>query len=231
MSGWSGDLCDIPSCTPSDRCGAHGHCNTKARGELNQCICDKHWSGATCATSDADVQDLFAVSSEVAFGIEVVNPFESYVQPVPLKDAAYVAAILAESRVNYRQLLIAWNGGLLSIADNSIYQVNPYTGTSTILPLGSKVASNGVAIALTEVFHVMCIIQYELYLHGRQITPHYNRISYIWFVAILYHHKRYIIWMPQRYMHLSHGVQTICGELLQVWLGYKTGYSSLIILD
>jgi hypothetical protein len=146
--GWGGDNCEISSCVPS--C-VNGACNTTATA-LNQCVCNDGWYGDLCDQSGGDVQSLYIISSS---GIEVTNPFENYVQRVPFTSVdalIYEAAILAESQVSTpRQLLRAWNGGLLSIAADSLYFVNPYTGSAQILPLGHQVASGAVALALTEV--------------------------------------------------------------------------------
>jgi hypothetical protein len=99
-----------------------------------------------------------------AAGVVATNPYSNYLQQVPLKDATFVKALSATStRSVPSQLLRAWNGGLFTIANNSCYFVNPWTGASQILSLGHGVASGAVAIALTDDNYMYMIRGNSLY--------------------------------------------------------------------
>jgi hypothetical protein len=155
ITGWSGAQCETATCTPG-LCG-HGTCGNTT----NTCICDDNWIGTTCDESSADVQSLFIVSSQ---GIVATNPYANYIVEVPLKDPSLTASLLTASNQGVvPQLLRAWNGALFTIANSSLYSVNPYTGASQILALGHQVATGAVAIALTEDNYMYMIRAASLY--------------------------------------------------------------------
>lgn len=112
-------------------------------------MCDTHWRGARCNQSDADVQSLFMISSTA--GIRVMNPFARYVQEVPLIDNNLRQAIKSTSqRSTPAQVFRAFDGQLATFANDSLYIINPFTGTSFTPQLGHNTGTGVVALAYTS---------------------------------------------------------------------------------